>query len=75
MKKNYADMDPLEEIRAIREEISRKFKTAEAYGDYLQKIYPLNPPPEPPRKGRRVSTKTAAHGRPALRRRKTTAHT
>ena len=75
MKKNYADMEPLEEIRAIREEISRKFKTVEAYGDYLQKMYPMNPPPEPQRKNRRSSTKTKASGRPALRHRKATAHT
>lgn len=40
MKKKYSDMDPLEEIRAIREEISREFKTVSAYGEYLRKKYP-----------------------------------
>lgn len=40
MGKKYADMDPLEEIRAIREEISREFKTVSAYGEYLLKKYP-----------------------------------
>jgi len=67
MKKNYADMEPLEEIRAIREEISRKYKTVEAYGDHLRSVYPLNPPPEPLRKGRRASTKAKATARPAMR--------
>lgn len=36
MKKKYADMDPLEEIRAIREEISGEFKTIRELGDYLR---------------------------------------
>lgn len=36
MKKKYADMDPLEEIRAIREEINREFKTASALSEYLR---------------------------------------
>lgn len=36
MKKKYADMDPLEEIRAIREEIGREFKSALALGEYLR---------------------------------------
>ena len=75
MKKNYADMDPLEEIRAIREEISRKFKSVEAYGEYLQRMYPMNPPPEPQRKGGRNSTKSKANARPAARHRKAAAHT
>ncbi len=39
-KKSYADMDPLEEVRAIKEEISREFKTVHAYGEYLIKKYP-----------------------------------
>ncbi len=39
-KKSYADMDPLEEIRAIKEEISREFKTPGAYIEYLRKKYP-----------------------------------
>ncbi len=33
MKKKYADMDPLEEIRAIREEISGEFKTIRELGE------------------------------------------
>jgi hypothetical protein len=40
MKKSYADMDPLEEVRAIKEEISREFKTVHAYGEYLREKYP-----------------------------------
>jgi hypothetical protein len=39
MKKKYADMDPMEEIRAIREEISAEFKSVSAYGEYLQEKY------------------------------------
>ncbi len=39
-KKSYADMDPLEEIQAIKEEISREFGTVSAYGEYLRKKYP-----------------------------------
>jgi len=74
MKKSYADMDPIEEIRAIRTELNREFPTVEALGDYLRKHYPVaNPPPSPPR--RKVSTKTNANTRPALRQRKSKAHT
>ncbi len=39
-KKSYADMDPLEEIRAIKEEMSREFPTAKALGEYLRKKHP-----------------------------------
>ena len=77
-KKNYADMEPLEELYAIREEIMHKYKTIEAYGEYLQSVYPLNPPAkpqQPKQKGRRASTKAKANARPALRQRKTTVHT
>ena len=73
MKKNYADMDSLEEVRAIKEELSREFPTAEALGEYLRKMYPMNPPPKPPRKGHRTSAK--ANGRPAPRHRKPAIHT
>jgi len=76
MKKNYADMDPIEEIRAIREELSREFPTTKALCDYLRQNYPgTNPPAEPQRKGRRVSAKAKANARPAVRHRKTTTHT
>jgi len=75
-QKSYADMDPIDEIRAIREEISREFPTAKAYGDYLRQKYPVkNPPPSPPRKGRLGSVKTKANARPAVRQRKSAAHT
>ncbi|MCL2646236.1 MAG: hypothetical protein FWD61_04415 [Phycisphaerales bacterium] len=40
MKKFYADMDPLEEVRAIREEISREFKTIHDLGEYLREKHP-----------------------------------
>jgi len=47
-------MDPIEEIRAIRKELIREFPTAKALGDYLRKKFAgANPPPEPPRKGRK----------------------
>jgi len=76
MKKNYADMDPIEEIRAVRAEINREFPTVKALCDYLRANYPgANPPPEPPRKGRRASTKTKANARPAMRRQKSATHT
>jgi len=71
MKKNYADMDPIEELRAIREELSREFPTAKALREYLWKNFPGSvPPSQPQRKGRRASTKTKANARPAMRQRK-----
>jgi len=78
MKKNYADMDPLEEIRAIREELNREFPTMEAYGDYLRKNFPItNPAPPAPahRKGQRTSAKPKANARSAGCHRKSAAHT
>ena len=76
VKKTYADMDPIEEIRAVREKISRRFKTASDLCAYLRKHYPDGPPtPEPQQKSRRTSTKTRANARPAMRRRKSAAHT
>jgi len=75
VKKNYADMDPLEEIRAIREELSREFPTAKAYCEYLWKHYPSSrPTPEPQPKNQRASTRTRANARPAMRRQKATTH-
>jgi len=80
-KKNYADMDPLEEVRAIRAEINSEFASAQEYCEYLRKKYPRpDPPPEwQPLKlrpsstqKRRAATKTAK--RSAVRLRKTTAH-
>jgi len=72
MKKNYADMDPIEEIRAIREELSRRFKTPSALCEYARKHYPVAPSPEPQHKGRRASakSKTRANTRSAIRRQK-----
>ena len=75
-KKSYADMDPLEEIRAIREELNREFPTVEAFGDYLRANFPLaRPTPEPQPKNRAASArpKTRANIRPATSLRKTTA--
>jgi len=72
MKKNYADMDSLEEVHAIKEELSREFPTAEAFGEYLRSMVPMNPPRKPSRNGRRTSAK--AKTRPALPRRKTAVH-
>jgi len=76
MKKNYADMDPIEEIRAVRAELNRKFPTVEAFCEYLWKKYPgsVSPPTKPSHKGRRTSEKTKANARPAMRQRKTEVH-
>jgi len=81
MKKDDAETDSIvEEIRAIRAKISRRFPTVKAYGDYLREKYPdfgLSPQPSQ-RKGRRASAKhkanTKATARPALRQRKSAAH-
>ena len=80
VKKPYADMDPIEEIRAVREELSREFPTAKSLREYLWKHYPGSRPtpvPAPKPKSHRASakskTKTNAH--PAMRQRKTAAHT
>ena len=72
MKKSYADMDSLEEVHAIKEELSREFPTAKAFGEYLRNMAPLNPPRKSPRKGRRTSM--SANNRAAPRHRKTTIH-
>ena len=62
-KKNYADMDPLEEVRAIREELDREFPTLHEYYEHLRKKYPNSRPanwsPESPPKSRRAVAKTA----------------
>jgi hypothetical protein len=68
MKKSYADMDPTEEMRAIKEELSREFPTARAFGDYVRSKYPMNPSPESPRGRRRTVAESGE--RPASRRRK-----
>ena len=72
VKKNYADMDPIEEIRAIREELSREFPTVKALCEHVRANYPVaNPPPAEPRRKRwRGTAKTKANARPAMRRRK-----
>ena len=72
MKKPYADMEPLEEIRAIREEISCEFKSLKDLGEHLRNNHPLKPSPESSRNGRQVAAK--AEKRPASRRRKTLVH-
>ena len=77
VKKSYADMDPLEEIRAIREELNREFPTVEAFGDYLRAKYPdTDPTLDPQQKNRRVSVKPkpTANTRPAMRQRKSAVH-
>ncbi len=71
MKKKYADMDPLEEIRAIRKEIMREFKTLDALYEHLNKKYPSpDIPPSAksrifktrkPSSGQRKTTKRLAH--------------
>lgn len=56
MKKNYADMDPLEEIRVIRQEINNEFKTARAIGEYLRSKLPTDALKEPECQKRRKQT-------------------
>ena len=41
MKKRYADMEPVEEIRAIRREMMREFKTLDALCDNIKKKSPM----------------------------------
>lgn len=67
-RKNYADMDPTEEIRAIREEMSREFSTLRELGEYLRNKYPgASSPAKSPRGARPSGTKSggvsAARGR------------
>jgi len=76
MNKKYADMDPIEEIRAIRAELSRRFKSPSALCEYARKQFPdTNPSAEPSRKSHRVSPKAQANTRPAMRRRKASRET
>ena len=72
MKKNYADMDPTEEMRAIKEELSREFPTAKAFGEYVRSQYPMNPPSKPSRSSGRTPPKAAP--RSVARRRKSAVH-
>lgn len=44
MKKSYADMDPVEEIRTIRTEIMNEFKTLDALCEYLNNPRPSTSP-------------------------------
>lgn len=60
MKKKYADMDPLEEIRAIREEIGREFETVLDLGKYLREKSRTALPKGPKRQGRASSAKAGA---------------
>ncbi len=68
MKKTYAAMDPLEETRAIREEISREFKTIRELGEFLraadrQRQAILHPADAPA-----ASSKPKAAGKPVKQR-------
>jgi len=76
-QKNYADMDPIEELRAIREELSREFPTGKALGDYLRAKYPETDPTrksQPKSQRSPAKPKPRANARPAMRQRKTTVH-
>jgi len=81
-KDKYADMDPVEEIRAVRRELGRRFPTPRALCEYLWKHYPtsrpipeLPPEPEEPKNRRGpAKPKTRANTRPAMRPRKTAVH-
>ena len=68
MKKAYANMDLLEEIRAIRTELMREFKTLDALCDHLDENPPLKQTPASSRNGHRMAVET--DHRPAARRRK-----
>jgi len=77
VKKNYADMDPLEEIQTIKREISRRFPTVKAYCDYLRAKYPDADPtlkPEPKSRQAPAKPKTRANTRSAMRQRKAAVH-
>jgi len=76
VKKNYADMDPLEEIQTIKREISRRFPTVKAYCDYLRAKYPDTAPsrqPQPNSQRASAKPKTRANARPAMHQRKAAA--
>jgi len=51
MKTNYADMDLLEEIHAVRDELSRRFPTAKAFGDHVRKMHHYFSEHSPPARG------------------------
>ena len=65
MRKRPIDLDPVEEIRAIRTEMMREYKTLDALCEYIEKNPPL---PTAPRKKsirqsstRRKTAKRLAH--------------
>ncbi|MDR3210875.1 MAG: hypothetical protein LBU79_03025 [Planctomycetota bacterium] len=64
MKKSYADMDPVEEIRAVRAEIMDEFKTLDALCEYLNKHY-TKAPVAKPKESKKVSRQRKATKHPS----------
>jgi len=67
MKKKYAEMEPLEEIHAIRDELVREFRTIGAICDHLDERQALKPSAKPPRGGRRDAAETEKQSAPRRR--------
>ena len=63
MKKIYADMDPVEEIRSIRADLMREFKSLDALCEYLgqEKTPPTKAKASQKVSGRRKADKHLAH--------------
>jgi len=73
MPKQY--LDPLEEVRAIREKISRKYKTMDAYFDHFKDIPSADVLLAQVRKKiEKAKAKGKPTRRPAARRRKAAVH-
>ncbi|MDR1519568.1 MAG: hypothetical protein LBU23_05420 [Planctomycetota bacterium] len=62
MKKSYPDMDPVEEIRAIRKDIMREFKTLDALCEYLDAKHVITPASKA-----KTGKKASGHRKPAKR--------
>ena len=61
MNNAFANMNPLEEMRAIKAAISLKHETATSYNDYLRKKYPGANRPMPPPRRRKTPSKGERH--------------
>ena len=72
------DIDPVAEIRAIREKISRRYKTMDEYFDHLRTVPPVDVLLAQVRakiaKAKEAKTTAKSSRRPASRRRKTLVH-
>ena len=68
-----SDIDPIAEIRAVREKISLRFKTMDAYFDFLRTVPPADVLLAQIR-GKTGKPKARPARRPASRRRKAPVH-